>query len=177
MKPVTASLCILEPQLAEHAGEMFQVLSDPAIYEFENQAPTSEQALRDRFRRLERRGSDDGKQVWLNWVLRLPTGELAGYVQATVLRTGHCHVAYELHSKFWRQGIGSSAVDAMLGELAREYAATHAIAVLKAQNFRSEGLLLKLGFQRACPAEEARHRDSDDELVYATTLQQPKHAA
>jgi hypothetical protein len=32
-------LCTLEPQVVAHAEEMFLVLSDPAIYEYEGQPP------------------------------------------------------------------------------------------------------------------------------------------
>jgi len=79
----TASLT-LEPQTAAHAGEIFVVLSDPAIYEHENEPPPSLEWLRARFTKLESRQSSDGQEQWLNWVIRLPTSELIGYVQATV---------------------------------------------------------------------------------------------
>jgi hypothetical protein len=45
----------LEPQAATHAAEMFVVLSDPAIYEFENEPPASLEWLRARFTKLESR--------------------------------------------------------------------------------------------------------------------------
>src|SRR5438105_11650934 len=73
----------LEPQLPIHAEQMFEVLSDPAIYEYENEPPASVDWLRARFARLESRQSPDGCEKWLNWVIRLPSSELAGYVQAT----------------------------------------------------------------------------------------------
>lgn len=170
MNSVAATVCVLEPLLVAHASEMFEVLSDPAIYEFENEPPASVEALRDRYRRLEARRSADGREVWLNWALRLPTGPLAGYVQATVLQDGSAYIAYELSSRYWRRGIGSSAVGAMLAELRSRYAVSLAVAVLKAQNHRSRGLLEKLGFQRASPEDEARWRDSDDELAFTKSL-------
>jgi hypothetical protein len=37
-----AGALVLEPQVAAHAAEMFRVLGDPAIYEFENAPPESE---------------------------------------------------------------------------------------------------------------------------------------
>ena len=84
MRTLIATRCTLEPQVVAHAGEMFIVLSDPAIYEFENAPPVSKEWLTDRFAKLESRTSSDGTEHWLNWVVRLPNGELAGYVQATV---------------------------------------------------------------------------------------------
>src|SRR5262245_41420125 len=132
MKPIHAPPLVLEPQLAAHAHEMFAVLSDPAIYEFENEPPASEESLALRYAKLESRQSPDGTQRWLNWVVRLSGGELAGYVQATVLRDGVALVAYELASRYWRQGIASTAVAAVLAELSRGYAVDTCVAVLKA---------------------------------------------
>jgi RimJ/RimL family protein N-acetyltransferase len=144
---------------------MFNVLSDPAIYEFENAPPVTEDWLTKRFVRLESRGPDDGSEQWLNWVIRLPDGKLAGYVQATVLPDHTSYVAYELNSLHWRQGIGSSAVGAVLQELQEQYGVKVLVVVLKAINYRSEGLLRKLGFGPASKAQEAQHRDEPDELV------------
>ena len=57
----TATISItLEPQVAAHAREMFEILSDPAIYEFENAPPESESRLAERYARLETRLSNDG---------------------------------------------------------------------------------------------------------------------
>lgn len=170
MNTLAATRCVLEPLGVEHASVMFDVLSDPAIYEFENDPPVSVEALRKRYLRLQSRGSDDGREVWLNWVLRMPAGHLAGYVQATVLPDGSSYIAYELNSRYWRCGIGSNAVSAMLIELRQHYAVSLAIAVLKARNFRSEGLLLKLGFKRAAAAQELHYRDTDDEIVFTKCL-------
>src|SRR5688572_5973311 len=118
---------------------MFRVLSDPAIYEFENAPPVSEEWLTRRYEVLERRRSVDGQEQWLNWAVRIPGGELAGYVQATVLPSAAARVAYELGSGYWRRGIGRSAVAAMLSELHSEYGVHTFAAVLKAGNFRSLG--------------------------------------
>jgi ribosomal-protein-alanine N-acetyltransferase len=104
----------LEPLVEAHASEMFEILSDPAIYQFENQPPQSKQALAERFLRLQRRHSPDGREQWLNWVIRLETGQLCGYVQATVRADRSALIAYELASHFWNQKIGSRAVATMI---------------------------------------------------------------
>ena len=44
MRALRTARLRLEPQRAAHADEMFQVLSDPAIYTYENAPPTSLQA-------------------------------------------------------------------------------------------------------------------------------------
>jgi [ribosomal protein S5]-alanine N-acetyltransferase len=109
MNSVRAGHVVLEPQTAAHAAEMYDVLRDPKIYEFENSPPVSSDWLAARFAKLESRLSPDGTQQWLNWVVRVPTGALAGYVQATIDGDGTAHIAYELASPFWRQGIGRAA--------------------------------------------------------------------
>ena len=151
MNSINAGSLVLEPQVAAHAAEMFDVLSDPAIYEFENAPPESATWLAERFAKLESRVSPDGAEQWLNWVIRLPTGSLAGYVQATITRDRTAHIAYELASRFWRQGIGSAAVSCMLNELAVTYGVRTYVATLKERNYRSLALLRSLGFERAGP--------------------------
>jgi len=152
---------------------MFAVLSDPAIYEFENQPPASEQALWRRYVVLERRRSPDGEQTWLNWIIRLPSGIAVGYVQATILQTGTAYIAYELASRHWGQGIGSAAVTAMLSELRLHYGVTLYVAVLKQRNHRSLALLRKLGFLPASGQESAELAADPDELVMTRTASDP----
>lgn len=74
----------LLPLRPEHAAEMAEVLSDPALHAFIGGAPLEPQALRARYERLAA-GSPDPAQHWLNWVIHL-RGEnrLAGTVQATI---------------------------------------------------------------------------------------------
>jgi len=144
---------------------MFGVLSDPAIYEFENAPPESEEWLTKRYERLESRGPAKGEERWLNWVVRIPSGELVGYMQATVQQSGASYVAYELGSRHWRKGIGISALQAMLEELRTHYQVHTYVAVLKAKNFRSEAILRRLGFVRSSADQEAQHRDEPDEMV------------
>ena len=165
MRTLNATLCSLEPQTVAHAHEMFAVLSDPAIYEFENGPPPSEAWLAERYARLEQRRSPDGRQLRLNWVIRLPSGELAGYVQATVYESDAALVAYELASNYWRRGIGSSAVSAMLNELQTTYRARRFVAVLKRANYRSMALLRHLGFEPATAQQAVEFGAEPDEAV------------
>ena len=165
MRELATPLCVLEPQVASHAEKIFHVLSDPAMYEFENAPPESEVWLHERFRKLEARQSPDGSQRWLNWVVRLHDGQLAGYVQATVFADGHALIAYELASRHWRRGIGTSSVNAMMEELALHYGVGRYVAVLKARNARSLGLLASMGFAAATSDEAARHGPEPDEIV------------
>jgi ribosomal-protein-alanine N-acetyltransferase len=177
MRELRAGRLVLEPQVAAHAAEMFAVLGDPAIYEFEGAPPKSRNWLARRFAGLESRRSSDGKERWLNWVVRLPNGELAGYVQATIGASGVAHVAYVLASRYWRRGIGKAAVGAMLEELAAAYGVTAYAATLKVGNHRSRALLRSLGFHgwpaqvRPVPEHEA------DEIVRYKAVRNRKRDA
>jgi ribosomal-protein-alanine N-acetyltransferase len=165
MRMIQTVLLTLEPQVAAHAEEMFQVLSDPAIYEYENQPPPSVEWLRERYTRLESRLSTDGTEQWLNWVIRIPSSELIGYVQATVNPSGRASIAYELSSAFWGRGLARDAVSAMIGELVEHYHVQTVSAVLKKENGRSLRLLERLGFSRASKELHARSEVEADEWL------------
>lgn len=155
----------LEPQTAAHAAEMFAVLGDPAIYEFENEPPPSAEWLRARFAKLESRRSPDGRERWLNWVIRVPASGLIGYVQATVRPDGHAAVAYELASAWWGRGLARQAVEAMIAELGERYAVRSLSAVFKRGNLRSMRLLGRLGFSLASPEQHAKQGVEPDERL------------
>ena len=170
MRTLHAGRCVLEPQVEAHAPAMFAVLCDPAIYAFERVPPPSVEALARGYRRLESRRSPDGQEQWLNWVVRLcdggpDDGALTGYVQATVRGDGLALVAYEFHSRFWRRGIGSTAVAAMADELVLSHGVTTLAAVLKRANYRSMGLLRRLGFTEGTAAQAAALDAEADETA------------
>lgn len=172
MQPQDTAIFTLEPQTAAHAEEMFVVLSDPAIYKYENEPPASVEWLRARFARLESRQSPDGQEQWLNWVIRLPTSELIGFVQATVHPNGNAGIAYVLASAYWGRGLARAAVEAMMAELVARYRVRSFSAVLKRENFRSLRLLERLGYSSASAVEHAENRVAQDELLMQQTRQE-----
>lgn len=154
IRPLETPRLVLEPQVAAHADEMFSVLSDPAIYAFENAPPDSAEALRVRYRALEARRSADGTQAWLNWVVRLKDGGVAiGYVQATVLPDAAALIAYEFNSAWWGRGLACEAVAAAMRELSQHLGVTRCGAVFKTSNERSRRLLARLGMRPAASGE------------------------
>jgi RimJ/RimL family protein N-acetyltransferase len=165
MRTIAAGNVVLEPQVAAHAQEMFVVLGDPAIYEHENEPPPSVEWLRERFARLESHESADGTQICLNWVLRLPTVGLIGYVQATVFPTGRAAIAYVLASKYWGRGMAHEACQAMLAELAQHYRVVTVYAIFKRRNVRSARLLERLGFAPASAKSIGADLEPDELLM------------
>ena len=170
MRTIRAERIELEPQVVSHAEEMFEVLSDPAIYEYENEPPRSLDWLRERFRKLESRRSADGTQHWLNWVIRVPDSGLVGYVQATVYPDGRAAIAYELASRYWGRWFASEAVLTIIPVLAEDYAVRRVTAVFKQANHRSQRLLERLRFSVAPPALHAELAAEADERLMVKEL-------
>ena len=171
MRSLETPRLLLEPQVTTHADEMFRVLSDPAIYEFENAPPASIEALRERYRTLESRRSPDGRQLWLNWVVRLRDAGLAiGYVQATVLAEGRALIAYEFGSAWWGQGYAHEATVAAIRELHEACGATTLGAVFKQTNHRSRTLLERLGLRPTGPGEFPGELREPDEAAMVMSL-------
>jgi RimJ/RimL family protein N-acetyltransferase len=170
MQAIDADGLSLEPQRAAHAAEMFLVLSDPALYEYENEAPASVQELHARFAALESRQSPNGRELWLNWVVRAGGEGLIGYVQATLDEGRHATIAYEFGSRWWGRGLARRAAEAMLGELSARHGVRHCSAVLKQENLRSFHLLRRLRFVLATPAQHAARGVERDEWLMQRTL-------
>jgi enoyl-CoA hydratase/carnithine racemase/RimJ/RimL family protein N-acetyltransferase len=80
-----SSRLVLEPLRVEHADALAAVLGDDALHEFIGGRPASREELHERFRRQAKGRSPDGRDRWLNWVVRLrATGAAIGTAQATV---------------------------------------------------------------------------------------------
>ncbi len=171
MRVIETGSLRLEPQTAAHAEAMFAVLSDPAIYEYENEPPPSLEWLRARFTKLESRLSANGQEQWLNWVIRLPTSELIGYVQATVHPSKSATIAYELSSAYWGRSLARQAVQAMISELVEHYRVHNLSSVLKRENFRSMRLLERLGFSLASTEQHVKHQVEPGELLMLRQIQ------
>ena len=65
-------------------GDVRRAAAIRAIYEHENEPPESEAWLRERYTQARDAPSGDGSEQWLNWIVRVASGEAIGYVQATV---------------------------------------------------------------------------------------------
>lgn len=178
MQTIHTPRLVLEPQVARHAAEMFVVLADPRIYEHENAPPASEQSLRARYARLETRCSADGREQWLNWVVRVRDGGAAvGYVQATVLPGGRALIGYEFGSAWWGRGLAHEATVAVVEELARTAGVTTVGAVFKRTNRRSRRLLQRLGMRPAHAGGFPATLAADDEDAMVRAARPPARLA
>jgi len=160
----------LEPQLATHSSEMFALLSDPALYEFENSTPESADWLRERFAKLESRRSPDGSEQWLNWTVRLASSEPIGFVQASVSSDQRAAIAYVFGSAHWGHGYATEAVVRMIEELDEQYGVRTLSAILKRDNLRSLMLLNRLEFEVASDAVHAELGTDANEVAMVRSI-------
>lgn len=102
--PQTRAL-VLSPLEITDAAELAPVLADPRLYEHTGGEPPTLAQLSARFERLQTRRSPDGRELWLNWTLRLrASGEAIGYAQATVRGGNVATIAYVVGSDWQGRG-------------------------------------------------------------------------
>ena len=158
----------LEPLRTDHAPALFGLLRDPALYRhLDDGPPASVEALRAVYERLEAGRSPDGRQLWLNWIVRLRDGEPVGTVQATVVPAHRrAWVAYVLARSHWGRGHATQAVRAVMEHLAPHHALERFLATVELRNRRSIRVLARLGFRLATPDECEAHALSPSERLY-----------
>ena len=163
MSPVRFTM---EERRTAHAAELFEVLRDPKLYEFLDEAPPeSVEELAEKLARSESRLSPDGKEHWLNWIVRAESGEIAGYVQATVEESKETNVAYVFASRFQGQGIASASVQRMLEFVVVRHHATPLLIVTEAANLASIRLAKRLGFTTAPQTYSAKRGTGSNEVL------------
>lgn len=166
MDPIETPRLRLEPLVPAHAAALFEGLSDPRIYAFlDERPPASLAALTERYQRLAKRRSPDGRDRWLNWALFSPqAGCHVGYVQATVHPDASAEIAYVLFPPWWGSGRAREAVVAMIAHLRERYGVTRLVAHLHPENRRSIALVTSLGFARI--GRRAASDGAPDDEVY-----------
>lgn len=165
----TRGLC-LEPLLANHASEMFPLLSDPVLYRhLDQEPPASEALLTQRYLRWEARQSPDGSERWLNWIVRDEAQRPVGFVQSTVvLEDAIAWVAYVIGRAYQGRGIGYAATSAMCEYILKEYPVNQLLACVEQDNQPSIRLLQRLGFQPATASLAEQHELSVSERLFVS---------
>jgi RimJ/RimL family protein N-acetyltransferase len=171
VKSKTSQRIILEPLMAAHAAELYEALSDPAIYAYiSGPPPESISMLTERYRRLESRVSSNGLEQWLNWVIRrIEDRQCIGYVQATIYPGNTADFAFVLAPPFWGLGLAHEASEIALTALFAEFRVATAFATVDKRNTRSCALLSRLGFQRVAAATYPHGEVASGDRVYRLT--------
>lgn len=163
MSLIQSTTLRLEPLVSAHADEMFGPMSAAEIYAYiPGQPPVSVAALRQRYQQLERGHSASGRERWLNWVVRLGSGQCAGYVQATIHPAYTADFAFVFAPEHWGRGVAFEACRAAIPSLAGDFGVRALFATVDSRNLRSIGLLQRLGFEEVL-AEAYPHGEVEPE--------------
>lgn len=159
-KDLEARRVILEPIHVRHAASVYEFLLDERLYRFiPREPPESLQTLEERYRALSSRASPDGREVWLNWAIRLrASGSYVGLMEATVCEGRSmrvAYVAYAVFALFQRKGFAAEACDRIVRHLFEDYGAEVVVAEIDTRNVASIALVESLGFERVATVPNA----------------------
>jgi RimJ/RimL family protein N-acetyltransferase len=160
--PIETERLTLEPLRAGHAGEMARALDDPALHRFIGGEPLTPAQLKARYARLAAGASADGRQGWLNWIVRRRSDATpVGTVQSTLRRSPaglQAQVAWVIRSDQQRLGYAGEAAAGMVAWLVAR-GVTGIEAHIHPGNVASEGVAAGL-------AMDATERTVDGEAVW-----------
>jgi ribosomal-protein-alanine N-acetyltransferase len=148
--PILTPRLKLEPLRPAHAPAMWEVLRDPALYQWiARPPPGSQEELAARFARIAQRSAPGRAEQWLNWtVWTLDAEEAIGIVEASATPANMVHIAYIFASRVWGNGYASEATAAAIDAMSRG-GATAFEAALDTRNAASRALAQRLGFRHS----------------------------
>jgi RimJ/RimL family protein N-acetyltransferase len=157
----------LVPLAAADADEMFEVLDDLRLHRYTGGKPLSCAALANRYRRLELAASDDGVEIWGNWIVRLRDGQIAvGVVQATV-RAHAADLAWVIGTRWQGRGYAGEAASA-LADWLRDAGVRRLAAHIHPEHVSSAGVARHAGLI------QTSERDTAGEVIWESS---PAHRA
>lgn len=122
--PLDTERLRLTPLAPDDADELFRVLDDGRLHVFTGGRPDTIDELRARLAAWEPERSPDGREAWLNWLVRSADDRrVVGTMQATVERDpggSRGVVAWTVGVAEQRRGIGSEAARTIVGWLVTE---------------------------------------------------------
>jgi len=137
----------LVPLRASHADELAGLLAEPQLREWLRADDVA--GLRRRFEGWETGRSPDGRQLWLNWLIRsLPDRRTVGWMQATVESEG-AEVAYALLPEERGRGLAAEALRTAIGELREVHGVERFEAHIDDANVASQRVAAAAGFTRS----------------------------
>jgi RimJ/RimL family protein N-acetyltransferase len=156
----------LVPLTRADATDLFAVLNDPGLHRYIGGEPLDEQALAERYARLERGVSADGSEVWANWVVRLrEQGTAIGVTQATI-GADAANVAWVIGQAWQGTGYASEAAQAMTTWLRNA-----GVRVLRAHIHPEHEASARVAERAGLRATDAT--DSDGEVIWESAYGLP----
>jgi RimJ/RimL family protein N-acetyltransferase len=133
----------LDPLRVADAAEMVTVLADPALYVVIGGDPPTLDQLTDQYRRQVVGRSVDGREIWLNWIVRVG-GAAVGYVQASVHEGARAVVAWVIGRPWQGHGYATAAGRELLALLVTR-GVTRVEAYIAPGHLPSERVAARLG--------------------------------
>jgi RimJ/RimL family protein N-acetyltransferase len=106
----------LDPLRVDDAAEVVTVLGAPELYSSMGGRPPTLGELTEQYRRQVVGRSVDGREEWLNWIIRVEDTAV-GYVQATVMEGSRALVAWVIGRPWQGHGYATEAAREMLALL------------------------------------------------------------
>lgn len=106
----------LDPLEVSDAAEMVGVLSAPELYAVTGGEPPTLDELTERYRRQVVGRSADGREEWLNWVVRVDD-QPVGFVQATLTGRSGASIAWVIGLAWQGHGYATAAASTVVAEL------------------------------------------------------------
>ena len=133
----------------ENAGAIYDIFSREEVTRYYGLMPFQEKAQAQKMVESLARNFEEKRGIRWGMILK-ETGEYIGSVGLNnlVKTSKRAEVGYELHPDFWRKGIVSEAVKAVLKYSFEDLDLYRIGAVTFPENDPSSNLLLKLGFQK-----------------------------
>ena len=135
----------LEPLRVADAAEMVQVLGAPELYSFIGGRPPTLGELTEQYRRQVVGRSVDGREEWLNWIVRVD-GIAVGYVQATVHEGARAVVAWVIGTPWQGRGYATEAAKQLV-ELLGARGVRRVEAYIVPGHVGSERVAARIGLQ------------------------------
>jgi RimJ/RimL family protein N-acetyltransferase len=134
---------VLEPLRVEHAPELAALFDDPELHRFIGGRPEALDEVTARVGRQIAGTSPDGRQGWLNWVLRTADGAAIGTLQAT-LTGAEAELAWVVGSAYQGRGYAGEAAIAVRDWL-RDQGIEEFTAHIRPDHAASAGVARRLG--------------------------------
>lgn len=146
--PLRTERLVLEPLVEAHAARLFASFADPLLYTYiPGDPPASIDALRECYRRLEKRASPDGTERWLNWAARrVDAPSYVGLIEATVHEGAIASLAYFVFSAHGGRGYGVEAAGVVVDHLFESHGVGTVRANIDTRNLAPIRLVERLGF-------------------------------
>ena len=136
----------LRRETPEDAKAVFAIFADPKVTQFHDLNPFVR--VEEAARLIEQRSRDFSAQRRIRWGIAFKQNNyLIGSAGFTWKENNGAEVGYELASQFWRQGVMSEALAAILRYGFAERGLDFFVAEVMLENVASKKLLEKLGFR------------------------------